>query len=299
MTDTALAKVTPEQAAALIPVSQDQIDVIKATIAPDATDAELKLFVYDCQRRGVHPLDKLIHFTKRKGKYVPVTSIDFLRSRAAATDQHVGTTDPEYQGAVGTEGYEASVTVFKLVAGERVPFQATARWREFSPEDEKNAFMWKKMPAHMLGKCAEALALRKAFPQELSQLPIVEEMMKDVNAGGSVVQQPRRTSERGAATVDGAVVVDVKIVDAKTKEGVGKTGTTWRRVDLKGADGQTYKFFEDKLPKALALVKAAREAGAAVRIGYKTSEYGRDVVSLDAVPEEQPPADDREPGFEG
>jgi hypothetical protein len=57
-------------------VTPDQLELIKRTVANGATDAELKLFLYDCQRRGIHPLDKLLHFTKRGGKYTPVTSID-------------------------------------------------------------------------------------------------------------------------------------------------------------------------------------------------------------------------------
>ena len=66
-------------------VTRDQLELIKRTVAVGATDAELELFLFDCQRRGVHPLDRLIHFTKRGGRYTPITSIDFLRGRAHDT----------------------------------------------------------------------------------------------------------------------------------------------------------------------------------------------------------------------
>ena len=146
-------------------VTPEQLDLIKRTVAKDATADELKLFFYDCQRQGVHPLDKLIHFTKRAGKYTPITSIDFMRSRAADSGECAGNDDPIFHTKEGEKFPEcATVTVYRMVQGERCAFTATARWSEYVPEQ---AFMWKKMPYTMLGKCAEALALRSAFPQDL------------------------------------------------------------------------------------------------------------------------------------
>jgi phage recombination protein Bet len=156
-------------------ITNEQTDLIKRTICQGATDAEMKLFFYDCTRRGVHPLDKLIHFTKRAGKYTPITSIDFMRQRAQASGVFAGEEEPVYtflpSGAVDTCKY----VVYRLVQGQRYSWTATARWDEYYPGDQLG-FMWKKMPSLMLAKCAEALALRKAFPAELQGLYVKEEM---------------------------------------------------------------------------------------------------------------------------
>ena len=177
-------------------ITPDQLALIKQTIAKDATDLELELFFYDCARRGVHPLDKLIHFTKRGGKYTPVTSIDFMRSRAAMTGDYAGQDDVIFSGAVGNGEFTATVTVYRLVHDQRCAFTATARWSEYKPDQD---FMWRKMPHTMLGKCAEALALRKGFPQELSGLYEAAEM-DQASAAGS--RPEHRRDRRGGAADD-------------------------------------------------------------------------------------------------
>ena len=171
------------------------------TIAKDATPDELQLFLYDNARQGVHPLDKLIHFTKRSGKYTPITSIDFMRIRAADSGECAGIDDPVFAGAPMSAGFTATVTVYRLLQGQRFPFTATARWSEYKPDQD---FMWQKMPYLMLGKCAEALALRKAFPKQLSGLYVKEEMEQAAPAppcatdAGSPVGPPPLPAE-GAA----------------------------------------------------------------------------------------------------
>ena len=158
-----------------IVITAEQKELVKKTVFPDATDAELQLFFFDCTRRGIHPLDKLIHPTKRNGKYTPITSIDLFRQRASESGEHMGTEDAVYTGDPGQKDFAASVTVYKHLRGEKCAFTATARWSEYFP-GEKQGFMWGKMPHLMLAKCAEALALRKAFPQQLHGLYTNEEM---------------------------------------------------------------------------------------------------------------------------
>jgi phage recombination protein Bet len=167
------------QAAARAPgvaLSAEQLALVRRTIAQGATDDELALYLYDCQRHGVHPLDKLLHFTKRGGKYVPITSIDLMRTRAAETGDCLGISDAYFTGTPQHADFAATVTVRRLVQGQTAEFTATARWAEYYPGQGPPGIMWRKMPHGQLGKCAEGLALRKGFPKQLAGLYAREEM---------------------------------------------------------------------------------------------------------------------------
>ena len=160
---------------------REQIDLIKQTVAKGATDLELKLFLHQCQRTGLDPLSRQIHFIKRwnaklsKDEGAIQTGIDGYRVVADRTGQYAGSDDAAFcPGEKYPES--ASVTVWKLVGGQRCGFTATARWSEYYPGDDNKGFFWRKMPHGQLAKCAEALALRKAFPQQLSGIYTNEEM---------------------------------------------------------------------------------------------------------------------------
>jgi phage recombination protein Bet len=163
----------------------EQVDLIKRTIAVGATHDELQLFMYQAKRTGLDPLSRQIHFVKRKDKGAIQTAIDGYRLIADRTGKYAGSDDymfdegiPQYLHMMAKRGtpLTATVTVYKMVDGSKVPFTATAGWDEYCPSDEKSGFMWRKMPYLMIGKCAEALALRKAFPAELSGIYTNEEM---------------------------------------------------------------------------------------------------------------------------
>lgn len=155
------------------PFSDDQIGLIKRTVAKGATDDELKLFLYQAHKKGLDPLSRQIYFQKRQDNIIILTAIDGYRLIASRTGLYAGNDDPVYDSE--SQPRRASATVYRLVGGQRCAFTATARWEQYYP-GEKQGFMWKKMPHLMLGKCAEALALRKAFPEELSGVYVQEEM---------------------------------------------------------------------------------------------------------------------------
>jgi phage recombination protein Bet len=194
-----------------ITVTTEQIALIKRTVAEGATPDELQLYLYDCQRQGVHPLDKLIFFTKRKGKYTPVTSIDFMRIRADQSGAYAGSDDALFTGTPGRADFAAQVVVWKLIEGMRCPFTATARWSEYKPD---NDFMWQKMPHLMLSKCAEGLALRKGFPRQLAGLYAKEEMEQADNAPRRAIVQPAPSSPVQATLPAAQVIPENAIVIA-------------------------------------------------------------------------------------
>lgn len=182
-------------------ITRNQIEIIKTQIAKGASDDELKMFLYVCERTGLDPFTRQVHLVPRwdgkLGKEVRtvIVGIDGLRSIAERTGAYAGNSDPEfgdekeieytdiiYEGKTKKEvkkkmfvPTKASVTVSKIVQGVIVPFPATAKWDEYYPGD-KGGIMWRKMPNNMLGKCAEAKALRKAFPSVMSGLYVAEEM---------------------------------------------------------------------------------------------------------------------------
>lgn len=150
-----------------------QIDLIKKQVAPEATNDELNLFLYHCKKTGLDPLSKQIYFQKRKGRPVFITSIDGFRLIAARTGEHAGTDDAIFDDE--EKPNKATITVYRLVHGTKASFTASARWSEYCPAPGQD-HMWQKMPCTMLSKCAESLALRKAFANELGGTYISEEM---------------------------------------------------------------------------------------------------------------------------
>jgi len=166
-------------ATAYFGIEPEKVDLIRKMAAQDATPDELKLFLYQASRTGLDPLARQIYFQKRYNKsrnrfeLTIITGIDGYRLVADRTGQYAGNDDPVFDDEEHPR--KATVTVYKIIGTVRCPFTASARWDQYYPGDAQG-FMWRKMPHLMLGKCAEALALRKAFPAELSGLYIKEEM---------------------------------------------------------------------------------------------------------------------------
>jgi len=176
-------------------ISPAQVDLIKSQVAVGATDDELKLFLYAADKSGLDPLTKQIYFIKRGGKMTIQTAIDGFRSIADRTGQYSSSDEPIIEEKDG-KPIKATVSIGKITQGVIGKFTASARWSEYYPE-KSNSFMWDKMPNTMLGKCAEALALRKAFPQQLTGLYTGDEMAQAGKEG--IPNQGRNINPKGGS----------------------------------------------------------------------------------------------------
>ncbi len=180
VTDAQALAVQPNASAGIVKYEREQIDLIKRTIAPDATDDELELFVTQCERTGLDPFARQIYWTKYRGKVTIMTSIDGLRLIAERTGQYQGRVSTEWCGSDGVwkdvwleDSYPAACRVAVMRAGNATPTVAVALWKEFAA---LNKDTWKSMPTHMLAKVAESHALRASFPNEMGGLYTSDEM---------------------------------------------------------------------------------------------------------------------------
>jgi len=234
-------------------LSKEQIQLLIRTVAKGASMDELGLFFNVARRAGLDPFTRQIHLVPRQikqpdGRYATVrivqVGIDGFRAIAERTKELAGIDDAVFDdgkqyepGKEPSNPSKATVTVWRMVSGQRVAFTATARWKEYFP-GEKLGFMWKKMPYGQLAKCAEALALRKAFPLDLSGLYIHEEMDQagpiEAEPIISKVEQPKVEEKRKEKYFCGGCDIEIlkQVADYSTK----MYGKSLCRECQKGAD---------------------------------------------------------------
>jgi phage recombination protein Bet len=162
----------------------EQQQLISSSIAPGCTQDELKLFAYACQRTGLDPFSKQIYAIKRGGKLTIQAGIDGLRSIAERSGEldgsatfWIGDTEGSQWADVwlGSKPPAAAKTIIYR-KGCSHSFVGVARFQDYNAGGQG---LWSKMPSAMLAKCSEALALRKAFPADMSGVYTVDEMEQE------------------------------------------------------------------------------------------------------------------------
>lgn len=186
-------------------------------LAPRAT---VEAFLAHCQRTQLDPIARQIYAICRKGRWGIQISIDGARLIAERSGKYAGQTPVEWtgDGQTWTEVWldnkpPAAARVGVHRADFREPLYAVANFSAYAAGGP----MWDKMPSLMIAKCAEMLALRKAFPQDLSGLYSTEEMDQagtPAQPAQQAQQQQTQQQPRAAEPVaDEDGVIEAEVVE--------------------------------------------------------------------------------------
>lgn len=199
-------------------------NVLRRSIYPDATPEMIALAVDYCRARNLDIIKKPIHivptYDGRKKRMVETIwlGIGEYRTTAARTGLYAGKDDPVYgpdvtatfAGKVTVTYPEwCRVTVYRLAGGQRCPYTETVYWREAAAmkSDDRGArypnSMWQKRARGQLAKCAEAAALRAAFPEELGSIPTSAEMAGQSPGGETIPFMDDEAVERAMEVARG------------------------------------------------------------------------------------------------
>lgn len=214
-----------------------QMDVLRSIVGSDFSDAEFDFFLAQCRRTNLDPFSKQIYAWKQQGKVITMTSIDGLRLIARRTGKYAGRTSVEWMTQQGVwvdvwvkslhGEFPAAAKVTVVNRDDDFPTVAVAPWDEFVMRkgDGSVKQMWLEKPAHMLAKVAEALALRAAFPNDLSGIYTDDE----IETARTLAAEPAPTGGaqvgRGDPLIEGAVTKFAALPDA-AREAIDKWWST-------------------------------------------------------------------------
>jgi phage recombination protein Bet len=162
----------------------------------DATNADLAVFMHYCQKTGLDPFSRQIYMIMRREKQgdqwvakqtiqVGIDGFRVIRDRIAArTGATIEYEDTIWYDADGREHAvwlsdepPAACRVTVLKNGRRFPAVVrTASYMATNKDTGKPVSQWRTQADHMIEKCAEAFALRRAFPHDLGGVYLEDEM---------------------------------------------------------------------------------------------------------------------------
>ena len=150
-------------------------------IDADTIVDDLEVFLYQCKKSKLDPLLGHIYGKyDHDGKFFTIVSIHAARLIAERTGRYAGSSDVTYtynEDGIGIK--RASIEIYKVIHEEKiVKTLATANFESYAPRDGEDNLTgyWAKNERFMIGKCVENLGLRKAFPSELGNLYVIEEL---------------------------------------------------------------------------------------------------------------------------
>jgi phage recombination protein Bet len=189
-----------------------QLAALRQIGLTDAPAGDLALFLHYAQKTGLDPFSRQLYMIGRwdsranGNRYTIQSSIDGLRIIAQRSGEYAGQTAPMWCGEDGvwkdvwlSKEPPAAAKIGIYRAGFPEPLVAVATLSSYLPtgKDGKPQGLWAKMPDVMLAKVAEALALRKAFPNDLSGIYTSEEMeqadAKSIEVSQVVIDEERKT----------------------------------------------------------------------------------------------------------
>jgi phage recombination protein Bet len=157
------------------------VATLKATVAQGLTDAEFLLFAEHCKSTRLNPFKRDVWAIKVNGRLQLMTGINGYWTTANRHDQF----DGYEEGYISKDGQELPDTyagndyIGAWCKVHRKDRKMPAKGVAFMAEYNKGHGNWKTMPRVMIMKCAESIALRKAFPQELNGTYTAEEMPRE------------------------------------------------------------------------------------------------------------------------
>lgn len=154
-------------------IAPDQLAILREHVARGCTDSQVAYFLTVCATKKLDPFSRQIYAIIRGGKLSIQTGIDGYRAMAHSTGAFAGIDETTWRGE--GDDLACSVTVYRIVQGQRCPFPAEATLREFRGASQ----IWQKLPRVMLEKCAESRALRRAFSETLAGIYTNAELDQD------------------------------------------------------------------------------------------------------------------------